>query len=68
VTDISEAECLAFITREQIRLVTAQADLLEMASLRDRRRRKTVCVIDWSTGQAAYSDNVIPFPIHRRRA
>jgi hypothetical protein len=43
MTDISEAERLAFITREQIRLVNAQAEIAEedaRAFSQDRARQR----------------------------
>jgi hypothetical protein len=70
MTDISEAERLAFITREQVRLVNTQADIAEdeaRAFSVDRARQARPLIIDWSSGQqAVYSDNVIPFPLQRR--
>jgi hypothetical protein len=68
--DISEAERLAFITREQVRLVNTQADIAEdeaRAFAVDRARQARPYYIDWSTGQRAiFCDNVIPFPLQRR--
>ena len=71
MTDISEpgafdlageAERLALITHEQVRLVHTQAELVETAFEARARQRGDVLIIDWSTGAAAvYHDNVIPF-------
>lgn len=76
MTDISEpgafglageAERLALITREQVRLVNTQAEIAEREARAFNQDRGRPLIIDWSTGQrATYSDNVIPFPNRRR--
>ena len=68
MTDISEAERLALIAREQVALVLEEAENAELearAFSQDRARqcRAQSITIDWSTGQRAiFTDNVIPFP------
>ena len=68
MTDISEAERLAVITREQVALVLEEAESAELEARafsqhRARLRRAQSITIDWSTGQRAiFTDNVISFP------
>jgi hypothetical protein len=68
MSDISEAERLALITREQVTLVLEEAESAEDEARsfdqdRARQRRAQSIIIDWSTGQRAiFTDNVIPFP------
>jgi hypothetical protein len=60
MNDISEAERLAFITREQVRLVNAQAGIAEddaRAFSQDRARQAQPYLT---------ASNVIPFPNRRR--
>ena len=59
MTDISEAERLALITREQARLVNTQAEIAELevrAFSVDRARQ----------ARPYHASNVTPFPLQRR--
>ena len=64
----SESAHVKIISDEERNRLIADASRLASACLREAcERGRPVTIIDWSTGRAAaYSDNVIPFPLAKR--